>query len=309
GSAFKPFLYTAAIDNGYLPTDQYLNQPTVEVNEDGRWTPKNYSGRVGGLMTLREALRGSVNLVAVRLISDITPKTVVRYAKAMGISTPLRPFSSLALGSSEVIPLELVSAYGIFANNGVHVKPISILKIEDRNGNLVYQARTQRREVLSSQTTFIMNNLLQDVMNRGTGYNVRGVYKFYHPAGGKTGTTNDNTNAWFIGFTPDIVAGVWVGLDDFQYNLGPNMAGSVAALPFWATFMKTVYDSLNFKRDSFTEVSGIVKLKICNETKQIATNYCPDTYEEIFNINYRPSESCDKHKGPNALRNNRKRQF
>jgi penicillin-binding protein 1A len=310
GSAFKPFLYTAAIDNGYLPTDEYLNQPTVEVNEDGsRWTPKNYTGRVGGLMTLREALRGSVNLVAVRLISDITPKTVVRYAKAMGITTPLRPFSSLALGSSEVIPIELVSAFGVFANNGVHVKPISILKIEDKNGNLIYQARTMRREVLSQQTTYIMNNLLQDVMNRGTGYNVRGVYKFYHPAGGKTGTTNDNTNAWFIGFTPDIVAGVWVGLDDFQYNLGPNMAGSVAALPFWATFMKTVYDSLNFKRGSFPEASGIIRLKICNETKKIATNYCPDTYEEIFNINYKPSESCDKHKGPNILRSNRKRQF
>ena len=310
GSAFKPFLYTAAIDNGYLTTDEYLNQPTVEVNEDGsRWTPKNYSGHVGGLMTLREALRGSINLVAVRLISDITPKTVVRYAKAMGISTPLRPFSSLALGSSEVIPLELVSAFGIFANNGVHVKPISILKIEDKNGNLVYQARTERREVLSQQTTYIMNNLLQDVMNRGTGYGVRRDYKFFHPAGGKTGTTNDNTNAWFVGFTPDIVAGIWVGLDDFQYNLGPRMAGSVAALPFWGTFMKTVYDSLNFKRGSFTEASGIIKLKICKETKKIATSYCPDTYEEIFNINYKPSESCDRHKGPNTLRNNRKRQF
>jgi len=138
---------------------------------------------------------------------------------------------------------------------------------------------------------------------------VRNVYKYYHPAGAKTGTTNDNTNAWFIGFTPDIVAGVWVGLDDFQYNLGPNMAGSVAALPFWATFMKTVYDSLNFKRNSFPEASGILKLKICRETKKIATNYCPDTYEEIFNILYKPSESCDRHKGPNTLRNNRKRQF
>ena len=309
GSAFKPFLYTAAIDNGYMTTDEYLNQPTVEFNEDGRWTPKNYSGTVGGLMTLREALRGSVNLVAVRLISDITPKTVVRYAKAMGITSPLRPFSSLALGSSEVIPLELVSAYGIFANNGVHVKPISILKIEDKNGNLIYQARTERREVLSQQTTYIMNNLLQDVMNHGTGAHVRSIYKFYHPAGGKTGTTNDNTNAWFVGFTPDIVAGVWVGLDDFQYNLGPGMAGSVAALPFWATFMKTAYDSLQFRQASFPEASGIIRLQICRETHKIATNYCPDTYEEIFNINFKPTETCDLHRGPNTLRNQRKRQF
>ncbi|MEJ2543675.1 MAG: PBP1A family penicillin-binding protein, partial [Calditrichaceae bacterium] len=293
GSAFKPFLYTAAIDNGYLPTDQYLNQPTVEVNEDGtRWTPKNYEGTVGGLMTLREALRGSKNLVAIRLISDITPKTVVRYAKAMGITTPLRPYTTLALGTSEVIPLELVSAFGVFANNGVHVKPISILKIEDKNGNMIYQARTERREVLSEQTTYIMNNMLQDVMNRGTGYGVRRDYKFFQPAGGKTGTTNDNTNAWFVGFTPDIVTGVWVGLDDFQYNLGPRMAGSRAALPFWGKFMKTVYDSLKFRHSSFTEASGIVRIKICNDTKKIATKYCPDTYEEIFNINYKPSETC-----------------
>lgn len=310
GSAFKPFLYTAAIDNSKLPTDQYLNQPTVEVNEDGtRWTPKNYEGTVGGLMTLREALRNSKNLVAIRLISDISPKTVVRYAKAMGITTPLRPYTTLALGTSEVIPLELVSAYGVFANNGVHVKPISILKIEDKNGNVVYQARTERREVLSEQTTYIMNNLLQDVMNHGTGYGVRRDYKFFLPAGGKTGTTNDNTNAWFMGFTPDIVAGVWVGLDDFQYNLGPRMSGSRAALPFWGQFIKTVYDSLDFKRGSFPEASGIIKIKICNETKKIATQYCPDTYEEIFNINYQPSEKCDIHKGPNSLRNNRKRQF
>ena len=296
GSAFKPFLYTAAIDNGYNVTDEYLNQPTVEINEDGtRWTPKNYTGKVGGLMTLREAIRGSINLVAVRLISDITPRTVVRYAKAMGITTPLRPFSSLALGSSEVNPLELVSAFGVFANNGVLVKPISIIKIEDRNGNIVYQARPDRREVLSPSTTYIMNNLLQDVVNHGTGYGVRRDYKFFHPAGGKTGTTNDNTNAWFVGFTPDMVAGVWVGLDDFQYNLGPGMAGAVAALPFWGKFMKTVYDSVKIKQGTFAEAPGIVRLKICNETKKIATPYCPDTYEEIFKVEFKPSETCDKH--------------
>ena len=310
GSAFKPFLYTAAIDNGYNVTDEYLNQPTVEINEDGtRWTPKNYTGKVGGLMTLREAIRGSINLVAVRLISDITPRTVVRYAKAMGITTPLRPFSSLALGSSEVNPLELVSAFGVFANNGVLVKPISIIKIEDRNGNIVYQARPDRREVLSPSTTYIMNNLLQDVVNHGTGYGVRRDYKFYHPAGGKTGTTNDNTNAWFVGFTPDMVAGVWVGLDDFQYNLGPGMAGAVAALPFWGKFMKTVYDSVKIKQGTFAEAPGIVRLKICNETKKIATPYCPDTYEEIFKVEFKPSETCDKHVGPRTLHDGRRRRF
>lgn len=311
GSAFKPFLYTAAIDNGFTPADEYQDIPTVEFGPDStRWSPKNYSGTFSGKMvTLRNALRRSLNSVAVRLISDITPKVVVQYAKAMGITSPLRPFSSLALGSSEVKPLELVSAYGTFANNGVHVKPVSILKIEDKNGTVIYQAHPAPKEVLSAETTYIMNNLLQNVVNHGTGLSVRTRYKFFHPAGGKTGTTNDNTNAWFVGFTPDIVAGVWVGLEDFQYTLGPGMAGSVAALPFWADFMKTVYDSLEFDKGVFPEASGVVKLKICEETKKLATPYCPHPYEEIFNIKYKPTESCDVHSGPHNIRRRHNKRF
>lgn len=310
GSAFKPFLYTAAIDNGYTPADVYLNQPTVEINPDGtRWTPKNYNGDVGGFRTLRDALRNSKNLIAVRLISDITPQVAARYAHNMGITTQLRPFSSLALGSSEVIPLELVSAYGTFATGGIHIKPISILKIDDKHGNTIYQPQVERREVLSPETAYIMNDMLQDVVNRGTGYHVRSVYKFYHQAGGKTGTTNDNTNAWFVGFTPDMVAGVWVGMDDLQFNLGTGMAGAVAALPFWATFMKTVYDSVQFKQRSFPKASGIVRLNICTESRKLAGPYCPESYEEIFRIQYKPDETCEIHEGPRAIQNKRRKRF
>jgi len=310
GSAFKPFLYTAAIDNGYSPADEYLNQPTVEINPDGtRWTPKNFNGKVSGLMPLREALYRSINLVAVRLITDITPNVVSRYARRMGISSPMRPYSALALGSSDVIPLELVSAYGTFANHGVHVAPISILKIEDKNGNVIFEARPERREVLSEETVYIMNNMLQDVIRRGTGYNVRRDYKFYHPAGGKTGTTNDNTNAWFVGFTPELVAGVWVGLDDFKFNLGKGMTGAVAALPFWGEFMSTVYDSLDFPRRNFVESSGVSKLKVCKESKKLATPFCPETYEELFNIKYKPTEKCGIHTGTRTIRSERRRRF
>ncbi len=307
GSAFKPFLYTAAIDNGYTPADEYRDQPTVEINPDStRWTPRNYSGTWSGKkVTLREALRRSLNSVAVQLIADITPKVVIQYARDMGITTPLRPFSSLALGSSEVNPLELVSAYSTFANNGVHVHPVSILKIEDRNGNVIYRSRTESREVLSPETTYIMNNMLQNVINGGTGIRVRTRFHFMVQAGGKTGTTNDNTNAWFVGFTPDIAAGVWVGLDDFQYSLGPRMSGAVAALPFWADFMKTVYDSLDFEHHKFPECSGVVRLTICSESKKLATPYCPHTYQEIFNVKYRPTETCPIHTG--LLQQNRKR--
>lgn len=311
GSAFKPFLYTAAIDNGYLPSHEYRDQPVVEFNPDStNWTPKNYNGKFSGQMiSLRDALKRSINSIAVQLISDINPRLAVQYAREMGISTPLRPYTSLALGSSEVIPLELVSAYGTFANNGVHVKPISILKIEDRNGNVIYRARAETHEVLSPETTYIMNDLLQGVINGGTGYRARSVYRFFEPAGGKTGTTNDNTNAWFVGFTPDLVAGVWVGMDDPQYNLGPGMAGSVAALPFWADFMKMVYDSLDIRHHSFPEATGVVRLKICRETRQLATRWCPDVYEEIFNARYRPAETCQLHRGPQFQRKARRKRF
>jgi len=311
GSAFKPFLYTAAIDNGYTAADQYQDIPTVEFGGDSaRWTPKNYSGTFSSKMvSLREALRRSLNSVAVRLISDITPKVVSQYAKAMGITSPLRPYSSLALGSSEVIPLELVSAYGIFANNGLHVKPVSILRIEDKNGIVIYEAHPSPKEVLSPETTHIMNGLLQNVVNRGTGVGVRSRYKFHKPAGGKTGTTNDNTNAWFVGFTPDIVAGVWVGLDDFQYTLGRGMDGSRAALPFWADFMKTVYDSLEIEQGTFAESMNVVKLKICDETKKLATPYCPKTYEETFNMKYQPTAICDKHSGPEQINRSKRKRF
>ncbi len=310
GSAFKAFLYTAAMDNGYNPSDVFLNQPVVVINPDGtRWTPSNYNESVSGLMSLRDAIARSKNLVAIRLIQEIGPRVVADYAHRMGITTQLRPFPTLALGSSEVIPLELVSAYGIFANNGVLVKPVSILKIEDKTGNVIYRARPERREVLSKETTAIMNDLLQGVINRGTGYAVRRDYKFYQPAGGKTGTTNDYTDAWFVGFTPHLVAGVWVGFDDHSLTLGNGMAGSVAALPFWGNFMKTVYDSLDFPASSFATAANLVKLKICSETKKLITPYCPKPIEELFNPKYQPTETCDKHKGPESFRKRRRRSF
>ncbi len=310
GSTFKPFLYTAAIDNGYSPSDEYYNQPTVEIDADGkRWTPKNFSGKVGGLMTLREALRRSINLVAVRLINDIGPKTVKQYARRMGITTPIKAYSSLALGSSDVIPIEIISAYGIYANNGILVKPISIIKIEDKDGNVIYQAFPDRREALSPQTTYIMNDMLQGVIKAGTGVRVRTKYHFDIPAGGKTGTTNDNTNAWFIGFTPDIVAGVWVGLDDFTLNLGHGMTGAVAALPFWGDFMKSVYDSVEFYHGTFVKPDGVEWFKLCTESKKLATEYCPQTYEEIFNLKYRPTEKCTIHTGKGTIKNKKRRRF
>jgi penicillin-binding protein 1A len=310
GSAFKPFVYTAAIDNGYSPADEFLNQPFVEINDDGtRWTPHNYDNTVSGYMSLREAQRRSKNLVTIRLIREITPRLVSGYAKRMGISTRIRPVSSLALGTSEVKPIELVAAYGVFSNKGVYIKPLSIIKIEDKTGNVIYRNRSVGREVLSPETTQIMNDMLQDVINHGTGYGVRRDYEFYETAGGKTGTTNDHTDAWFVGFTPHLATGVWVGFDDPSLILGPGETGATSALPFWAKFMKSVYDSLDFPVKKFAESPNVVKIKICKSTKKLITNYCPESIEELFNLKFVPTEVCDEHGGPQSVRRERKKSF
>ena len=189
------------------------------------------------------------------------------------------------------------------------VKPVSILKIEDKNGSVIYENHAESKEVLSPETTNIIRSMMQDVINRGTGYAIRRDYKFTEPAGGKTGTTNGFTDAWFVGYTPDIVSGIWVGLDDPKQSLGPGMAGGRVALPFWGDFMTSVYDSVSFNRGRFVDSPGVFKLEICKETKQLATAYCPDTIEEMFTANNRHEETCQVHKGLGTGNNKRRRTF
>jgi len=301
GSAFKPFLYTAAIDNGYTTVDKFLNQPVVVTNPDGsRWDPENYEKTFGGLTTIRQAVTMSINLIAVRLIQEITPAAVVDYAHKMGISTSLRPFPTLALGSSEVIPIELVSAYGIFANQGVRVEPESITRIEDRYGNVIYKSSPKRSEILSKATAYIMTNLLESVVNKGTGGRLRWKFSFTKPAAGKTGTTNDFTDAWFVGFTPALTAGVWVGLDDPQLSLGRGESGAIAALPIWADFINRVYEYLEIADVNFKQPADVIQLQVCEDSGGLANDYCPRILDEVFNVKYHPSEMCPLHRGPSA---------
>ncbi len=299
GSVFKPFVYTAAVDNGYMPSYEKLNQPIVVHMPDGsRWTPKNYDGSLGGKTMLREALRRSLNLVTARLVQeDVPPEQVVKYARNFGITTPLDAVDAIALGSSGVIPLEVVSAFGVFANRGVLVKPISVLRVEDKFGNVIERANPQSRGVLREETAYIMANMLQTVASRGTGAASRSVYRFLRPAGGKTGTTNDFTDAWYVTFTPQIVAGVWVGLDDPSLSLGKRQSGARAALPIAATFMRTAHDTLQLPVEDFVRPDGIVELEICRESKQLATEYCPEILKEIFDVRYQPTEYCQLHTG------------
>lgn len=299
GSAFKPFVYTVAIDNGYPPCYELLNQPATIIMADGqRWSPGNADGTFGGKSTLREGLSKSINLVAIRAIMEIAPvKQVVEYAHRMGISNELPPFESLAMGTGEVSPLEITSAFGVFANEGVHVEPDAILRIEDKDGNIVEESLPGMREVLSKETAYIMTSILQDVVDRpyGTGIRVRNY--FHLPAAGKTGTTQEFADAWFIGFTPQIVAGTWVGFDEKLVHFTDwDGQGGRAAAPIWGRFMKYVYEDPNIAMplEYFGRPEGVVEETVCLDTKKLATEFCPNRVTEIFNSKYLPGK-CPKH--------------
>ncbi|MFQ5636556.1 MAG: penicillin-binding protein 1A [bacterium] len=300
GSGFKPFVYTVAIDNGYPPSYEVLNQPVVTEMPDGtRWSPRNYNpDDFGGPTTFREGLRRSLNLVTVRVLQEVirNPRFVVEYAQKMGIKSPLVAVDALALGASDVTPLELTSAYGVFANGGIHVEPVAIMRVEDKNGNILKRNIPRRREALRKETAYIMTNLLGTVINRGTGASSRWKYHFTRPAGGKTGTTNDYGDAWFTGFTRQIATGVWVGNDD-HVSLGRGSDGAKTALPIWAPYMKAVHDTLGLQELDFNMPDGVVKVEICGDTKDLATSMCPNIMEEVFFREYAPTSNCKTHLG------------
>ena len=302
GSVFKPFVYTTALDNGYPVTEQLLNQPVVLniQNMDGtwvKWKPQNYDGSTGGLTTFREGIRKSMNLISVRMVQqDIAPADQVKLtAKRMGINTDIRAVDAIALGTSEVFPIEMVSAYSALSNRGVYSKPFAITKIEDRYGNIIKEYYPDRKEVLSEETAYLMTSLMQTVMDRGTGGSARWKYKFNRPAAGKTGTTQGWSDAWFVGFTPQIAAGCWFGVDDFKVPLGPGQDGSRAALPAWARFMKAAHDTLELPVEKFNKPSGIEDIEICTVTKKMPLPACP-VEVEIFKKGTEPTQKCKVHR-------------
>jgi penicillin-binding protein 1A len=300
GSIFKPFVYTTAIDNGVPVTKQLLNQPVVlnvrnAKGEWVKWMPQNYDGSTGGLTTIREGLRRSMNLISVRMVQEVVPPEAVKQmAQRMGVSTDIRAVDAIALGTSEVHLIEMVAAYGTFANKGVYCKPFGITKIEDRYGNVLKEYFPQKEEVLSAETSFIMTSLLQTVLDRGTGGSARWKYHFYHPAAGKTGTTQGWTDAWFVGYSPFIAAGAWFGVDDPQVSLGKGLDGSKAALPAWARFMRDSHDTLSYSRKEFDQPERIENVKICQVTKNLPVNLCP-WETEVFIKGTEPTKRCSVH--------------
>jgi len=301
GSVFKPFVYTTAIDNGYSVTKQLLNQPLVlrVLNANGeweKWMPRNYDGTTSGLTTLREGIRKSINLVAVRVVKELVPASEVKsMAKRMGITTDIRAVDAIALGTSEVYLLDIVNAYSAFANKGVLNKAFGITKVEDRYGNIIKEYEPIREEVLREESAYVMTSMLQTVMDAGTGGSARWRHNFYHPAGGKTGTTQNWTDAWFVGFSKQLAAGVWIGVDDPVVSLGTSQDGSRAALPAWANFMAVAHDTLRLKRMNFDRPSGVINFEICSITKDMPTNLCT-VESEIFIQGTEPSQVCKVHR-------------
>ncbi|MCG6892790.1 MAG: PBP1A family penicillin-binding protein [Desulfobacteraceae bacterium] len=235
GSAFKPIVYALAIEQGWTQADTLLNSPIAypRASGEGQWRPENFSGGYSGEMPLRKALAQSKNIPAVRLNEKLGPEAVVRFGKRLGIASPLRPNLSLALGTSEVTLLELTAAYAVFANRGQWMKPFGVETVKDRNGRIVWRAQPEGRWAMDPASAAIMVDMLQAVVKEGTG---RKALVLDRPVGGKTGTTNDYRDALFIGFSPSLTAGVWVGRDQ-PASLGPRETGARAALPIWIDYM------------------------------------------------------------------------
>lgn len=301
GSIFKPINYLSALDNGYSPSTEILNQRVVLKMPNGKiWAPSNYNkDNTGGLTTLRWALTKSMNIISVRVIQElVTPKEVITYAKKLGMDTRHIPaVDAIALGAGEVRPLDIVTAYCAIANKGTLVKPYSIKKVKDKNRQLIVENRPKKQVAISEETAFLITDMMKDVVDFGTGRRIRWKYNFRRDVAGKTGTTNDQTDAWFCGFTPQIAAVIWVGLDDRAFKMGHGSAGSNVACPFWGDFISTVYKKLKWPEEKFEKPEGVVEIEICKESKHPVGPYCPRAEKEYFNRKYIPEGTCPIHKG------------
>jgi penicillin-binding protein 1A len=234
GSAFKPLIYAAALDRNFTPASIIVDEPISFQDHNAIWTPHNYEEKYFGPTTLREALTFSRNVVTVKLATRIGIKSLVKYIRHLGLRSPLAPNLSLALGSSEVSLLDLATAYGIFANQGQRVEPRFIIRVTDSQGNIVDENVPQKEQVISPETAYLITSMLQSVIDHGTGRRAKALGR---PAAGKTGTTNDMDDAWFLGYTPQLLAGLWVGFDE-KRTLGKGETGGRVAAPVWERFME-----------------------------------------------------------------------
>ncbi len=300
GSAIKPILYTAAIESGFSPASIIIDGPTDFIDEwtGEPWIPPNYDGKYKGAVTLRKALEESRNIPTAKLLQYISPQKGAEYCRKFGITSPVYPYISLALGSFELRLIELVSAFSTFPNKGIRVKPYFITRIEDKEGNILEENKTEAEKVISPQVAYIMTSLLQGVIQRGTG---RAASYIQWPLAGKTGTTNDFTNAWFLGFSPSLCAGVWVGHFG-NVPMGERQSGAVVAMPIWIDFFdKVVQDKMKEIEEAGEEASTVEEfeippnlsfVEIDYKTGLLAGPFCLFPIKEAFLPGTEPTRFC-----------------
>jgi penicillin-binding protein 1A len=243
GSAFKPIVYSAAIEKmGWTPATTIVDAPISFTNPWNKtvWAPQNYDYRYLGPIPLRRAVEQSRNVPAVKTLQAEGIETGIDYARKLGLAGELPPYLPIALGAGEATLLEMVGAYATFANQGLRMKPLLVTRITDRDGNVIEENRPQARDAIRADTAYIMTSLLRGVVERGTAARARSLKR---PIAGKTGTTDDFTDAWFIGFEPSLAAGVWVGFDEKKDSLGKDQTGGHAALPIWMDFWKPIMEA------------------------------------------------------------------
>ncbi len=292
GSAFKPIIYTAAFEHGYSASDILDDAPlSITVNRNKDWNPENFTHTYQGPVTLRRVLEQSLNVPTIRLVEKLGTDEIIRYARKMGITSPLTRYLPLALGSSDVTLAELTSAFSVLDNHGVKIGPISILSISDSSGRVLYTNDSMPEQVIKPETAFLITYLLKGVIEHGTGWKARELDR---PAAGKTGTTNDYRDAWFVGYTPGLVAGVWVGYDD-QSTIGPKETGARAALPVWLEFMKKALADRPV--EEFSVPNGIIFKQVDPQNGLLSTERCRNSIREAYVPGTEPHLFCDESGG------------
>ena len=299
GSLFKPFVYTAAIESGMPASEVIFDTPIEFPQPDSSiWSPSNFTNDFRGPVTIRDALAASINVVAVKVGLRVGLETVAQYAHRMGITSRVDRVPSTAIGSPSVRPIEMVEAYTTFANLGIRVTPRAILRIENADGEVLWEAPVEREEVLDERTSWIMVSMLRDVVDRGSGIRIRSLgVPWEIPVGGKTGTTNDYTDAWFIGFTPEIVTATWVGFD-LPARIRDEAQGGRDAAPVNAEVLKRFYASRPAP-PAWPRPTGLIERQVDRTTGMLATAWCPAAavYTEVYLPETEPRDNCDVH-GP-----------
>ncbi len=301
GSAFKPIVFAAGIQNGrspaYVLSDDAIS---LEQRPGETWQPKNYDGSFEGNIPMRRALYQSRNLATIRLGMELGEATVIEEARRFGLTSPIPAYPSIHIGAASVYPIEMVAAYSAFATLGTRADPQPIIRVENTRGEVLWAPEPVRTPVLSPEEAWLMVSMMRDAVTRGTAAGAVAGAGFRIPAGGKTGTTNDGTDVWFIGYTPDLVAGVWMGFDRPQ-KIKSNAQGGALAAPAWTAFMREVYRRRPAPSD-WPQPPGIVERMIDRSTAMLATAYCPPELvtQEYFIIGTDPPSECPAH-GPYAI--------